>query len=408
MEKRIFQKHSVQDTIINWTIEVSENTVISEETDGIKCTLKQKQYHSTNVGRKNEVSGCQHALRKANAEIEKKLHANYYEITEDSMNSSTPFKPMKPCDVSMRVEDIEFFTNLPFCLNCQPKLSGVRALAYHQNDNTYILTSETNETFKSDLSHITNSLQELVIPPRRYSLVFDGIILLDDGKPGKTHTVQGLLNREVFDDKILCLKFVIFDVSFHLIPSIKNDHQNNRLKFLASLGMPNFGDNDDNSAAVQWLEPTKFYFNEDTNKYIIINYFKECVDKGYSGCIIRDSDQPYIQCSSRNQEIVMLKQKKQTLFKVINCKVAGRDQLEWQCRTLTGKTFSVPMLGTIDEQRAQFKHITTCKKNESEHLLKNHRLLVQYASQTANGIPIEPKAVELLQDVENQPNPIPM
>ena len=130
-----------------WSIAVNDNSyTISHGKVGGKIQDKTTICAPKNVGRSNESTGREQALKEAEAKwIERKDRKGYGLTVEAATDCN---KPMLAMDYHKAGHRITY----P-CL-VQPKLDGVRAFIKRVNDDEVSITSRTGKDFPADLSHI--------------------------------------------------------------------------------------------------------------------------------------------------------------------------------------------------------------------------------------------------------------
>ena len=130
-----------------WSIAVNDDSyTISHGKVGGKIQDKTTICAPKNVGRSNESTGAQQALKEAEAKwIERKDRKGYGLTVEEATDCE---KPMLAMDFHKAGHRISF----P-CL-VQPKLDGVRAFIKRVSNDEITITSRTGKDFPADLSHI--------------------------------------------------------------------------------------------------------------------------------------------------------------------------------------------------------------------------------------------------------------
>ena len=146
-----------------WSIAVNDDSyTISHGKVGGKIQDKTTICAPKNVGRSNESTGREQALKEAEAKwIERKERKGYGLTVEEATDCN---KPMLAMDYHKAGHRISF----P-CL-VQPKLDGVRAFIKKVSDDEVTITSRTGKEFPADLSHI----EQWAVNNMEVGLVLDG------------------------------------------------------------------------------------------------------------------------------------------------------------------------------------------------------------------------------------------
>ena len=146
-----------------WSISVNDDsyTVSHGKVDG-KIQNKTTICAPKNVGRSNESTGAQQALKEAEAKwIERKDRKGYGLTVGEATDCN---KPMLAMDYHKAGHRITY----P-CL-VQPKLDGVRAFIEKVSDDEVTITSRTGKAFPADLSHI----EQWAVNNMDVGLILDG------------------------------------------------------------------------------------------------------------------------------------------------------------------------------------------------------------------------------------------
>lgn len=166
MEMNTLYKRATNGKTTQWTIEVQGNCyrTTSGYIDGQKTTTEWTCCQAKNVGKKNETSGEEQAIKEAQALHKKKIESGFFE-TLDSVDNETFFKPMLAKDW------VDEKSKVKFPLFSQPKLDGIRCIVsikgmYSRNGKAIV-----------SAPHIFNALKPLFdINP---DLIFDGELYAD-------------------------------------------------------------------------------------------------------------------------------------------------------------------------------------------------------------------------------------
>jgi len=151
-----------------WRISVQETgagygriTVEHGHLNGKTQVITKDLTSGKNVGKKNATTPFQQALSESSSKWSKQVDAGY---TEDSSGVSSVILPMlaktyTPCATSLGQG----------CIALQPKLNGVRCLAYRK-EGQVVLMSRKGKEYTKNLPHIVNALDRVLDD----KIIFDG------------------------------------------------------------------------------------------------------------------------------------------------------------------------------------------------------------------------------------------
>jgi len=166
MKLHTLYKRAVNGKVNEWTIEIDGHCyrTTSGYTDGAKTTTEWTCCQGKNVGRSNETTAEQQALKEAKAEWDKRLERGYFGSIKD-IDRFTMFKPM----LANKWED--YADKVKFPIYSQPKLDGVRCII--RSDGMWTRTG------KPILSapHIFDSLRSTF--EKNPDLILDGELYAD-------------------------------------------------------------------------------------------------------------------------------------------------------------------------------------------------------------------------------------
>lgn len=122
----------------SWKIEVEENKfrTISGQLDGKKITNNWTTCEGKNVGKKNETSGAEQALKEAEAKHQKKRDKGY-RVDVDNIDKKKFYEPMLAQDFKNKNRQKEVMSELDKlgvgdAVFSQPKLDGIRCIAMRE------------------------------------------------------------------------------------------------------------------------------------------------------------------------------------------------------------------------------------------------------------------------------------
>lgn len=158
-------KYDSKGKVREWTVEVIDDgyRTIAGLQDGKQVVSELTKCLTKNVGKKNETSGAEQAIKEAQALVAKKLDRFYVSDISQLESTKDAFKPMLARTFKGWLKDwdnIEVFS--------QPKLDGIRCLT--KTDGSRSRVSKPIIT----CSHINDELDEIGIFKHHSNIVLDG------------------------------------------------------------------------------------------------------------------------------------------------------------------------------------------------------------------------------------------
>lgn len=358
-----------------WSIEVTENEskfgVITVRfgydkiQENVQIIEKGK-----NKGKKNETTPLQQAIKEAQSKFNKKIKEGCVASLEDTLNFKQ-YKPMLCHDYLKRAKDIIY----PCFV--QPKLDGVRALVYIENDKVFIKTRGGN--FYPDFEE----LKEYILLNISKNVILDGELYTDKMD---FETLVGLCKKNDKSPEDLLqlkmIKFHIFDIYEKNEPEL--DFENRKL------ALDHFKKNT-NSNYIEFVE-TKLVENETEMKTYLDTFLKQ----GYEGIILRNKKGLY-KFNHRNKDLQKYKLFTDSEFKIVNFKEGTgikKGLIIWICEYTSSdgtiKTFTVDLNSSNETRRELFK---LASEDSSKFIGK--MVTVKYQNLTKNGCPRFPKAISI-------------
>ncbi len=272
------------------------------------------------------------------------------------------------------------YINWPKHPYIQPKLDGVRCIAYLNNNNV-ILQSRNGKPFRH-LNHLRNDLKELL---KDRNLILDGEIYASKIKENdefinneeRFRIISGSCrptrtNPHKLEDQ---LEYHVFD----LIDLNGEMNQQERFDILHFL----FQEKEEFGK----IKAVKTF--EIASEREIYTYHDVFFKEGYEGVIIRDKSLKY-KLKYRSSQLLKYKQFKDEEFTIINAKEGSgteKGAVVWMCETETGDTFECRPQGTMQKRRRWY--------NEKEKYI-GKKLKVKYQSKDPNtNIPRFPVGIEI-------------
>jgi DNA ligase 1 len=292
-------------------------------TDGPAVTVRWgqqggvKQINTTislpkNVGKRNATTAGEQAVKDAKSKWDKQKRKKYHESLE-AAESFDGYKPM----LAHTYEDHKHKLTFPVLM--QPKLDGLRALAYWR-DGRVVLQSRGNKEY--DLPHIKQAVE----PTVRQGVVLDGEIYAHDVG---LQSINSLARKPRAESTIL--QYWVYD-------QINQDRFVDRSEDVASLVADLPG------TVVQRVPVVPV--NNEAHIKCTQEYF---VSKGFEGAMVRTYSCPYKQ-GGRSAELLKVKNWLDAEYPVVGCK-EGKDGLPvFVCSVPDGRTFDVRPKGTEAER----------------------------------------------------------
>lgn len=300
-----------------WSIRVEGNELVT--TYGVldgKLQEERKAVQGKNAGKSNETTPEQQAELEAPRVWKTKVDKGYVESIDEL---ATPFLPMlaKPFD--------EHPDKVKFPCFIQPKLDGIRCMAYWVGDEL-VLMSRGGKPL--NVPHIQASLATSL----KKNGVLDGELYIH----GKNFQEITRLVKKVRPESET-LQYHVYDAFF--IDQESADYSERQLVASVLVGYKN-----------PVVKLVKNYVAHDFDD--IQKYHAELESKGYEGIMIRNSIGGY-KLKHRSTDLLKLKSFFDAEYKVIDHKI-GSGRFEgvpiWICETEDGKTFDVVRKGTMEEK----------------------------------------------------------
>lgn len=353
----------------SWQVWTEEEEIVTEYgifPDG-KKQIARKVAEGKNIGRSNETTPAEQALREAQSMWQKKLDTGYAKSPQEA--AVTDFRPM------LAKEYVPGKTRLPHEFDVQPKLDGCRAVALWEGENVVLKTRGGKEWMAS--KHINTAL-EAILPK---DMVLDGELYHHD-LTFQQVTKLVKKNRDTPPDG---MTHVSADVEFHAfdyvmrgavdtdVPWRFRKHQLNQL----------FDSFDHSFWPKIKLVPTEGLTSENQIEDARLRF----ENLGYEGIIIRLLDgHPYL-FGYRSGGLLKVKSFKDGEFRIVHHKM-GRGKYAgiptFLCVTEDNKEFECLPEGTLEQRRAY---------GVEPERFYGQFLKVKYQEETDDGIPRFPVGI---------------
>jgi len=359
--------------LFSWEVWADGDTVFSQagRVDGKKI-LSQSVATPKNIGRSNETTAEEQAILEAKAAHKFKLDRKY-SLTKEQAKEEELFVPMLAQDYFKRIKK-----DVVYPISMQPKLDGMRCLAYRDEEGNVQLISRSGKPW--NLPHIVEELEGVL----GQSDVLDGELYLHQEETFQT--ISSWIKKQQPETKRI--QYHVYDV-------------------------PMLGNNPFLTWQYRLENLRKFFSNTSFNKIHIVDaqeatnhdevleYQIKVVGDGYEGAIARNYKGMY-NFGYRSYDLLKVKSFDDAEFKIVGYghgEGIATDHVKWLCVNKTGKggvngngTFYVVPKGT-HEFRARML------REAPQHVGK--LLTVKYFGLTDDGIPRFPvgKGIRLPEDM---------
>ena len=347
-----------------WRVWVSNNTVYTEYgIVGGKLTRSNKEYPSEEKARSVALKQWTDKRTKGVYRLESETASTSTTSTSKDDDAQTSFRPML-------ANKFDSTKHNAFPYYVQPKLDGVRCIAYTSDDGEVVLQSRTGTRFVV-LEHIRQQLRTLSIPKH---MILDGELgHFEDGGMG-FQEITGLVKRKTFDPRELKINYMVYDIYCLKDPSLSFKERLNNLNGI-------FQKN--SSKNIHLVKSSIVHSLLD-----IENSHTECVESGFEGIMIRVIKGKY-EPSKRSSYLLKHKTFQDAEFTIVGYKEAtGSDKgtIVFRCDAGNGKTFDVRPTGSRDERAKMFRQGNSYIGKE---------LTVKYFELTKDGIPRFPVGISV-------------
>ena len=375
---RLYSKTSKQKINI-WDLSVKtdrDNNIsyictITGNIDGKLREYKKKVEKGKNIGKKNETSHLEQAIKQATSLYTKKMRNSCYKKSQDELESATLMTPMSAQYFEKRMKYIDFKNAY-----VQPKLDGVRCILKKENDDVKLYSKNGLEFF--NLEHIKNDIHKY------FKKLPDNIIL--DGELYTTkfpfNEINGFVRRKKvkknLDEKISKIEFHVFDC-FDL-----NDVEwtfENRYKFLKKRFKKYFKKS---LNPILCLVDTKKVESEQQ----VYEYNTDYIKNHYEGIMIRNGLGVYKNSKTRSNDLQKYKLFKDDEFEITGYQEgSGTDKgtVIWVCSVGEHK-FTVRPKGTVEERKDYYN-------NGDKYI--GQKLTVRFQEYSENGVPRFPVGLRI-------------
>lgn len=360
MKLKPIYKQTKSGKIQQWEIEVVDNKyrTISGQTDGKLITNEWTVVSGKNIGRANETSPNEQALKEAEAKRTLKLERGYFENI-NSISKKQYFEPMLATKWEDRREKVQY------PLYSQPKLDGIRCIVTKDG-----MFSRNGKPILS-APHIFQSLQPLFVD--NPNLIFDGELYCDK-LANDFNKIVSLVKKTKPTAEDLAESEAVIQYHIYDLPS-SNKNFLHRMLDLDELF-------DTYEFQYAQLVQTDTCQTEDE----LMELYGSYVDAGYEGQMLR-TDEPYE--NKRSKTLMKHKtfvDEEYTILDVVEGEGNKSGQVGYMVFEREGK---------------RFKSNVKCSWEEGAEILKNKNKLigkeatVKYFNLTPDGIPRFPYVINI-------------
>lgn len=381
-------KKNVQGKIEKWKVSVIRSTSTSYsivqkygEMNGKQIEKRFGVFEGKNIGKKNETTTEQQAIKEAQAKFDVKLKQGYCRSLADAKKGKVdsvikggivPMSAFKWQDYKDKVK---------YPLYIQPKLDGERCIAIVKKGKVTLWTRSRKQIHSCPhiVEQLKNKLKQSVMETEGF--IFDGEIYIHDVSVEEREKIMGAVRKQKSSNVSLKSKYYIYDIipkDVLAYPTFKN-----RMFHLRSL----------------FFRDRRYIFaNPDikiVNTYEVIDkkeidtHFKSYKDRGYEGLMIRDPDSLYEH--KRSKGLLKYKSRDDGEFKIIGVQAGKDETVIFECVTKEGKKFKATKAG---DKKDNQKYL----KNSKKYIGK--MLTVEYQGFTGkNKVPLFPTAIRIREEV---------
>jgi len=366
-------KKSSKGKIEEWSVTVEKDLffpcikVFYGELGGKKQTKRNLIKKGLNVGKKNETSKEEQALKEAEAKWIKQKKKGYVESLEDAKAGKLD-NLIKGGMVSMTANTYEEGDVLPYPVYVQFKLDGMRCSA--DNHRKSLWTRQRREI--TSCPHIIEELKKVMITINWGKVFHDGELYLHEYCDDFEKIMSAVRKKEPTKESAK-IEYHIYDMFFVDEPMIPFKERMDRIQSL-----PDY-------VANKIKIVTTYKVN---NEKELMDLKKQADKEGYEGLIIRNPHAPYEH--KRTNNLLKFKSWKDAEFDIVNVNSGKDGAVVFTCKTEAGDTFEATKSG---EKKGNQKYLKTSA------LWVGKKLCVKYVKMTKkNNVPKHATALYIRED----------
>ena len=368
----------------------SASVVITHGTlDGKSTTSVREIKSGKNIGKKNETTAVEQAIKEAEKAWKDKVEKEEYRQSPDDFDkganntATTAYAPMlaEKFDPNSKVKRK---VDIVFPCYIQPKLDGIRCLSFlcldaargsseaklpceRSSCRDLIKGKVVNQSRKLKpffhLDHINAELESIFT--RYPNIVFDGELYNHDIS---FNQIAGIVKKiKCSDEDIQALKQIQYHIYDNFIPQSPESFTDRLIRLQAISKLVDF-------KYIKFVSTSECNSSEQ-----LTTCHAEVTSKGYEGIMLRNKSGPYEH--SRSRHLQKYKTFMDDEFKVVGYhEGTGNDVgcVVWTCKAKNGSTFDVRPQGTVESRQEWFK-------NAKNYIGK--MLTVKYQELSEYGIP---------------------
>jgi len=337
---------------VQWDIWTEGADIVTEYGQiGGKMQNARKTATPKNVGRANATTSEDQAILEATAMHKKRLDGKYSLSIEES--NKEVFLPMLAASFDKRKDKVTYPVDV------QPKLDGVRCLAYWDGDSVKLMSRGGKQW--NCCQHIIDELEQ-VLPE---DWVLDGELYIH----GSTFQEITKLVKKLRPESV--------NVQFHVYDIPRTDMDINDAWEERKRHLNDFAQTCEANLcnSVKVVRTDFAAYEED-----VYELQSEYLEEGYEGAIVRECDGEY-KFGYRSNKLLKVKNFMDKEYEIIDYTTGiGRFEgsIVWICKTKKGDEFKVVPQGTMDRRKETFK-------NAHKHI--GDMLKVKFFELTDDGIP---------------------
>lgn len=298
-----------------------------------------------NLGRANETSPWDQAVSEAEAKWKKQLDKGY---ATSHGGAEMDLKPMLAHDYQKHKEKVDYYEAF-----VQPKLDGVRCLAYRESATNVRLISRQGKDF-TGLNHLREDLKGVL----EIGQVFDGELYVH-GRPFQE--IISLVKKAQEGSK---------ELQYHVYDLVSPEPFPQRTRSLyQAIGQFNVG-------RIRYVTTSRCMSPQELE-----DWHRDYVQLGYEGVMLRWGNEPY-KSGYRSGHLLKVKAFLEEEFDIVKV-VDGKGKFEgraiFQCRTEAGAQFEAVPRGSDGLRREYY---------ERREELRGKRLTVRFFEWTTSSPPV--------------------
>jgi len=353
---KILYNKSSAGKLHTWEVWVDGSIIHTEygTIDGDKATSS-KPANPKNVGKSNETTAEEQAIKEATAMWENKLARKYYENKDEALGGNRLLPMLAVSFESRAGKKVDGHT---YPCYVQPKLDGIRCIAQCDESGNVTLYSRQGKEIPT-VPHIITWLEDTMLPGH----VADGELY-----------VHGWTFQEItsaFKKKREASSKLVYHVYDYIVDPSKPKNQKERYKDLQEFIY--------NGGAVSLVE-TKTCNNEND----IMKYVNGWLDQGYEGGIARMLDNSNYKFRGRSKRLLKIKTFLDDEFKITGFDRGINSTCIWICTNTNNQEFRCLANGQLSEKQ---QYLIDADQYIGE------MLKVKFFELTDDGIPRFPVAI---------------